>query len=97
MCQNFFDFYGIKGLIITCYVFADMRAERNMLANYVYPHLRQFCASVDLDFQVVDMRWGVTEDSQNDHSVEKLCLLEVENCQNMSRGPNFVVSSKPFH
>ena len=66
-----------------------------MLANYVYPDLRKFCASVDLDFQVVDMRWGVTEDSQNDHSVEQLCLLEVENCQKMSRGPNFVVGYGP--
>ena len=69
-----------------------MRAERNILATKVYPYLRQQCASRDLDFQVVDMRWGVTEDSQNDHSVEKLCLLEVENCQKTSRGPNFVVS-----
>ena len=37
------------------------------------------------------MRWGVTDDSTNDHSVEKLCLLEVENCQKISLGPNFVV------
>jgi hypothetical protein len=38
------------------------------------------------------MRWGVTEDSQNDHSVEKICLLEVKNCQKISLGPNFIVS-----
>jgi hypothetical protein len=36
------------------------------------------------------MRWGVTEDSQNDHSVEKICLLEVKNCQKISLGPNFI-------
>ena len=68
-----------------------MRAERNTLVREVYPHLRDYCASVGLDFQVVDMRWGVTEDSINDHSVEKLCLLEVANCQKTSVGPNFVV------
>ncbi|XP_048764016.2 NACHT domain- and WD repeat-containing protein 1-like [Ostrea edulis] len=70
--------------------FSDMRAERNILSYEVFPKLKQFCLSKDLDFQVVDMRWGVTEDSQNDHSVEKICLQEVENCQQMSLGPNFV-------
>ncbi|XP_061198397.1 NACHT domain- and WD repeat-containing protein 1-like [Saccostrea echinata] len=70
--------------------FSDMRAERNILSHEVFPKLKQLCLSKDLDFQVVDMRWGVTEDSQNDHSVEKICLQEVENCQKLSLGPNFV-------
>ena len=74
-----------------------MRAERNILAIEVYPYLRKFCSQLGLDFQVVDMRWGVTEVSQNDHSVEKLCLLEVENCQKTSRGPNFVVKFSAFN
>ncbi|XP_053389724.1 uncharacterized protein LOC123563616 [Mercenaria mercenaria] len=73
--------------------FSDMRAERNILAREVYPQLQNFCALRDLDFQAVDMRWGVTNDSTNDHAVEKLCLLEIENCQNTSVGPNFVVLS----
>ncbi|XP_045212433.2 NACHT and WD repeat domain-containing protein 2-like [Mercenaria mercenaria] len=73
--------------------FSDMRAERNILAREVYPRLQTFCASRDLDFQAVDMRWGITEDSINDHSVERLCLLEIENCQNTSVGPNFVILS----
>ncbi|KAJ8318731.1 hypothetical protein KUTeg_003822 [Tegillarca granosa] len=79
--------YNVKML-----TFSDMRAERNTLAREVYPKLKEICSRYDLDFQVVDMRWGVTEDSQNDHSVEKICLLEVENCQRVSLGPNFVVS-----
>ena len=85
--------------VLSFYVFIlpDMRAERNILAIEVYPYLRKFCSQLGLDFQVVDMRWGVTEVSQNDHSVEKLCLLEVENCQKTSRGPNFVVKFSPFN
>ncbi|KAK3612217.1 hypothetical protein CHS0354_039489 [Potamilus streckersoni] len=71
--------------------FSDMREERNMLAREVYPRLQKICAAQDLEFQVVDMRWGVTDDSQNDHSVEKICLLEVENCQKDSLGPNFML------
>ncbi|KAJ8318733.1 hypothetical protein KUTeg_003824 [Tegillarca granosa] len=69
----------------------NMRAERNTLAREVYPRLKEICFKYDLDFQVVDMRWGVTEDSQNDHSVEQICLTEIENCQNVSLGPNFVL------
>ncbi|XP_069125172.1 protein qui-1-like [Argopecten irradians] len=71
--------------------FSDMRAERNAIVREATPKLRDFCAEHDLDFQMVDMRWGVTDDSQNDHSVEKICLLEVENCQKISLGPNFVL------
>ena len=68
-----------------------MRAERNAIVRDVIPILKEDCARFDLDFQLVDMRWGVTEDSQNDHSVEKICLLEVQNCQKISLGPNFIV------
>ncbi|XP_071146752.1 uncharacterized protein [Mytilus edulis] len=73
--------------------FSDMRAERNAIVKEVHPFLEEYCAKYDLDFQIVDMRWGVTEDSQNDHTVEKNCLLEVENCQNLSLGPNFIFIS----
>ena len=62
------------------------------MAREVFPKLKELCLSKDLDFQVVDMRWGVTEDSQNDHSVEGICLQEVENCKQLSLGPNFVVT-----
>ncbi|KAL5018770.1 hypothetical protein ScPMuIL_004492 [Solemya velum] len=70
--------------------FSDMRYERNMILREVFPFLKQYCASLDLDFQLLDMRWGVTDDSINDHSGEKLCLKEVETCQRVSLGPNFV-------
>ena len=90
--QNFPVGKELKDICSSCFL-TDMRAERNILATEVYPYLRKFCSGLGLDFQVVDMRWGVTEDSQNDHSVEKLCLLEVENCQKTSRGPNFVVNN----
>ncbi|XP_052783963.1 uncharacterized protein LOC128219861 isoform X2 [Mya arenaria] len=73
--------------------FSDMREERNTLAREVYPYLRDHCAQKGMDFQVVDMRWGITEESQNDHSVEKICLQEVANCQKSSLGVNFVVLS----
>ena len=42
--------------------------------------------------KVVDMRWGVRDESNDDHSTLELCLKEIRACQELSTGPNFVVS-----
>ena len=42
--------------------------------------------------QVVDMRWGVRDESSDDHTTLELCLKELRGCQQLSTGPNFVVS-----
>ena len=68
-----------------------MKSERNTFVKKVYPVLKEFCASLGLDFQVMDMRWGVTDFATNDHSTTSLCLKEIENCRRLSRGPCFVV------
>lgn len=44
-------------------------------------------------FQVVDMRWGVRDDATNTHMTTELCLREIKACQEISVGPNFVVSA----
>lgn len=75
--------------------FPDMRAERNWLALKEYPKLKDFCyTELDLDFRVLDMRWGITDDATNDHVTEQLCLAEIANCQRLSLGPSFVVSKR---
>ena len=79
---------------LACYLLTDMRAERNWLAREAYPRLKQYCyEELEVDFQVLDMRWGVTDDATNDHVTEELCLREIENCQRLSMGPNFVVGT----
>ena len=70
----------------------DFKAERNMLPRLAYPKLQQYCSQKGLDFQVVDMRWGVTDDVINDHQVSRLCINEIVTCQQISCGPNFVAS-----
>ncbi|XP_050392068.1 NACHT and WD repeat domain-containing protein 2 [Patella vulgata] len=70
--------------------FSDTKVERNVLSRKVYPNLRDYCADLGLDFQIVDLRWGVVDDAQNDHSATKICLQEIENCQRVSLGPNFI-------
>ncbi|CAH1801103.1 unnamed protein product [Owenia fusiformis] len=71
--------------------FTDTVAERNILLEKAYPELRQFCAENGLDFQVVDMRWGVRDVMTSDHHTTELCLKEIHNCQRLSVGPNFCV------
>ena len=41
--------------------------------------------------QVVDMRWGVRDESTNMHETIDLCIKEIRTCQELSVGPNFVV------
>ena len=57
----------------------------------VYPQLKEFCKSEGYEFQVVDMRWGVRDESTADHMTTTLCMHEIKACQDLSTGPNFVV------
>jgi hypothetical protein len=57
----------------------------------VYPRLKEYCREQHgLEFQVVDMRWGVRDESTDDHKTADLCMNEIDNCQRLSLGPNFV-------
>ena len=38
------------------------------------------------------MRWGVRDDATDTHMTTELCLREIKACQEISVGPNFVVS-----
>ncbi|PVD30066.1 hypothetical protein C0Q70_09327 [Pomacea canaliculata] len=68
----------------------DMTIERNVLMKDAVPYLRDFCKKKDLDFQVIDMRWGVREDAGIEHTTTDICLREIKRCQETSAGPNFV-------
>ncbi|KAL3867039.1 hypothetical protein ACJMK2_044276 [Sinanodonta woodiana] len=71
--------------------FSDMAEERNALLEHVYPKLKKYTKEkYGAEFQIVDMRWGVTNESQNDHMTSTVCLKEIRNCQRISIGPNFV-------
>lgn len=57
----------------------------------VYPSLRTYCQQRGLEFQVVDMRWGVRDEATADHKTNELCVQEIKNCQRLTPGPNFIV------
>ncbi len=59
----------------------------------IYPRLKTYCKEYHgLEFQVVDMRWGVRDESTDEHKTADLCMTEIDGCQRLSLGPNFVVS-----
>ncbi len=77
--------------IFTSSTFTDTLVERNMLMEKVYPRLKTYCKEYhNLEFQVVDMRWGIRDESTDEHKTVDLCMTEIERCQQLSLGPNFV-------
>lgn len=76
---------------VALFCFLDTKHERNALMTRVYPQLKEFCKSKGYEFQVVDMRWGVRDESTADHMTTALCMQEIKACQELSTGPNFVV------
>ncbi len=77
--------------IFTSSTFTDTLVERNMLMERVYPRLKTYCKDYhNLEFQVVDMRWGVRDESTDEHKTADLCMTEIDRCQQLSLGPNFV-------
>jgi len=60
----------------------------------IYPRLKDFCRDYMLEFQVVDMRWGVRDEATNEHKTADLCMTELNACQRLSLGPNFVVNTE---
>ena len=87
---------GLSTFHFTVFRISDFKNERNCLYHNAYPKLKQICSERGLEFQVLELRWGVTDDVINDHQVSQLCLDEIVNCQNLSCGPNFVVRNPTF-
>jgi WD40 repeat protein len=71
--------------------FSDLKAERNALQERVFPKLREMCEQHGCRFQAIDLRWGVSEEAGFDQQTMRICLGEVERCQQLSPRPNFIV------
>lgn len=74
--------------------FIDFLQERNKLMRDAFPALQRYCQSLGLDFQVVDMRWGVRDENISYHKTSEVCLQEIRLCHQLSMGPSFVVSQR---
>ncbi|KFV51482.1 NACHT and WD repeat domain-containing protein 1, partial [Gavia stellata] len=49
-----------------------------------------FCQKHGLMFEVIDLRWGISELVDTDHRNTQLSLEEIEACQKLSAGPTFI-------
>ncbi len=48
--------------------FSDLVAERNALAEKVWPELERYCRQRGFTFQAIDLRWGVPGEAGLDHA-----------------------------
>ena len=58
--------------------FGDFQAEREALKDRVWGELEAYCAARGASFEVVDLRWGISES-------DGLCKLNGEFCAEMRR------------
>ncbi|KAK3084548.1 hypothetical protein FSP39_015171 [Pinctada imbricata] len=69
----------------------DFDYERNILMEHVYPSVRQYCRDRHgIDFQVVDLRWGMENVPETFKPSVTTCLKELKHCQARSMGPSFM-------
>ncbi len=71
--------------------FSDLKAERNVLQEEVFPRLQALCEGRGCRFQAVDLRWGVSEEAALDQQTMNICLAELRRCREVSPRPNFIL------
>jgi hypothetical protein len=70
--------------------FSDFKLEREVLHKDVYPYLQKYCNQYNYEFQLIDLRWGVNSDTQNNQKTLEYCLEEVKKCFEY-KDPNFLI------
>jgi hypothetical protein len=71
--------------------FEDFAREREALDGIVAPELRLFCQARGVDFQLVDLRWGVNSLSARGHRTLAICLNEIDKTLILATKPSFLV------
>ena len=92
--SGIFHFYmlDVKNSLKIYFFLLDTHTERDYLIANIYPKLKTYCKTeYNIDFQILDMRWGISNELTNAHMATTICLDEVKKCQKYSLGPNFIV------
>lgn len=69
-----------------------MIEERNWILHKAVPKLQLFATKNYLDFQLVDLRWGLSEEIECEPENLPVYLEQIEYCRTLSAGPSFVVN-----
>lgn len=59
--------------------FQDMQSERDYLVKHTFPAIKAIAKLRHVDFSVVDLRWGVTEEEARRGKVIEICFNEIDN------------------
>lgn len=71
--------------------FEDVRKERDILQQKVYPYLVDLCAPRGWQIDFVDLRWGISKEAGVQQKTMRICLQELERCMRVSPRPNFLI------
>ncbi len=71
--------------------FRDMHAERDWLREHVIPELEERVRERRRHLEMIDLRWGVSEEASREQQIMQICLEEIRRCQEVTPRPNFIV------
>ncbi|XP_013379764.1 NACHT domain- and WD repeat-containing protein 1-like [Lingula anatina] len=69
----------------------DMWQEREIILKEAVPQLQDYCIQRGFSFHLVDTRWEGPKEIFDDYHAQAMHLSELEKCQKVSVGPNFVI------
>lgn len=58
--------------------FEDMQSEREYLVKKIFPAIKAECEKRDVEFSVVDLRWGISEEQSSPGKIIDICLNEID-------------------
>lgn len=61
--------------------FKDFFEEREILSKNVFPELRKYCHSKQIEFVDIDLRWGITDEMVAEGKVLDVCFHEIKKSQ----------------
>lgn len=71
--------------------FEDMKRERTILQERVYPYLVNTYTPQGWQIELVDLRWGISREAGVMQKTMRICLEELHRCQQVSPRPNFLI------
>ena len=71
--------------------FNDFLQERAILNESVFFEIDEYCQQRGYNFQLIDLRWGIMNESAINQKTMEICLEEVKRCCSLSPKPNFLL------
>ena len=71
--------------------FNDFHKEREILNQQIAKELDEYCKQFGYNFQIIDLRWGINNESALNQKTLEICLEEVKRCRILSPKPNFLL------